>query len=150
MSPGLDFSSFVNLRRLDANSSSVWLMRLPTMLWKQAAAAQERDAVVNKLTAAFPYRSLWLSDWVTSKEPRWLRLAENDDLYSSCEGLDHGGWVLLFFENEQALPEQHLEQIVSDAPAAKQLLCRFAACAAILSFVDDDEWLVAIADWHLS
>lgn len=101
MNTALNLSSFVSLRLIDDSVSNVWLTKLPKMPWKHAAAVRERKALLDALTAAFPFRWIWLSDWATGELPRWQQLAKTDGLFGSCEGLDNGGWMLLFFQSDQ-------------------------------------------------
>lgn len=144
MTASLDFSAFVHLRVSDAGHPGIRLIRLPRMLWKHAAAVEERRMIVNALTVAHSHRRLWLSDWAADGGPHWLALAAADDLFS-CEVLDNGGWALLFFTDDPLVPVPPLNQLPADAVGASKLLSQLSASAAIISLVDDDEWLLAIA-----
>jgi hypothetical protein len=144
MTARLDLSAFVHLRISDADHPNVWLIRLPRMIWNHAAAGEERRTIVDELTAACPRRSLWLSDWAADGAPHWLRLTAADDLFR-CEGLDNGGWALLFFSGDQLAPVVPLNQLPTGAAEANELLNQLSASAVIISLVDNDEWLLAIA-----
>lgn len=146
MNAALNLSSFVGLRLIDENISNVWLKQLPRRPWKHAAAAQEREALLSALAVAFPFRWVWLSEWATDDAPRWQRLENDEGLYNSCEGLDQGGWVLLLFRSDREPLNQPLECSASNPSAAKQLLSTLSADAAVISLVDDDEWLIATSD----
>jgi hypothetical protein len=144
MTNSLDFSAFAHLHISDAGLPGVRLIRLPRMLWKHAAAVEERRTIVDALTAAHPHRHLWLSDWAVDGAPHWFALAAADDLFR-CEALDNGGWALLFFTDEQVAPFPPLDQLPADAVAVRRFLSQQSASAVIISLVDDDEWFVATA-----
>jgi hypothetical protein len=140
----IDFSVFNHLRVSDAGESQAWLVRLPRMIWNHPAADKERRSLVDRLTIASSRRSLWLGDLATDGKPHWHGLTNSDNVFELDE-LNEGGWALLFFGSESAMPMPPMEHLPADASSLKRLLSRLSASAAIVSFVDDDEWLVAFA-----
>jgi hypothetical protein len=139
----LDLSAFSHLRVADAGCANAWLVRLPWLPWKSAAADAERRAVIDQLTLAFPNRSLWLTDLVTSAAPHWVHLRPEDDPYSAGD-LYCGGWALFFFTAGMAKPSMTLDQLALDATSAFEQLRHTSAKAMVVSLVDDDEWIVAV------
>lgn len=144
----IDLLSLKHLRIQDTEVANVWRVSLPTKPWKFGNAEQERDSLVTRLSEAFPYRALWLSDWASEDSPGWKLLDRNASLSSLVDELSKGGWVLFFFDRNPSasLDATFVPAEPADAAAAIGALRDFGATAAIWSWYDDNEWLIAIAD----
>jgi hypothetical protein len=114
--------------------------------WK-TGAERERLALIEELTAAFPMRAIGLSDWTTSDDSRSILLAPDQPLYWDEYQLKNGGWVLFFLDESSSMTPD-LTTVVAkdpiDAKSALETLRKVGARAAIWSWYDDCEWLLAI------
>ncbi len=142
----LDVESFAYLRVDGTELANVCRVSLPVQPWKYGKAEEEKRSLVERLTKAFAFRALWLSDWAAGAEQGWRFLA-NDDSLSSLEGvLSNGGWTLVFFDYQPSLSFDALPRIPNNAETALRLLRELAATAVISSWCDDLEWLIATTD----
>ena len=142
----IDLPSLHQLRVKATDVSNIWRVALPLQPWKFGSAEHERQSIVEKLGSALPYRALWLSDWATDDRPGWRLLARDESLLSLNDELTKGAWVLFFFENDPAatFDTTLVPTEPADAAAAAQLLRNLGVAAAIWSWYDDNEWLVAV------
>ena len=148
----IDFSSLKELRVRATEAANVWRVLLPAQPWRFDSAEQERQALVAKLSADLPFRILWLSDWASDDRPGWQRLAEGESLSSLNDELARGAWALFFFERDPgtSFDAASAPTAPADAASAVHALHRFGADAAIWSWYDDNEWLVAISSQFLT
>jgi len=144
--PLLDLSALTHLRIQNLGIRNAWLVGLPRMLWNHSGARKERKAIIDNLTKVFPSRSIWLTELATDEGAHWRHLAPADDILSAGD-LDHGGWALFFFPADSAVPDLSLDGLAIDAASAALQLHQLSARAAITSLVDDDEWIVAVAEY---
>lgn len=134
------------MRRVKAEATdvpNVWRVSLPARPWKFSSAEQERQSITEKLSAALPYRALWLSDWASDERPGWHILARDESLTAWDHELGKGAWVLFFFEHA---PGNVLDALVPVEPISPVDAVRqvrdLRGAAAIWSWYDDAEWLV--------
>ena len=107
-------------RRVELRASSLrklglrtWLIAMPRLFWNQSSATTDRRKIIDRLTLAFPKRSIWLSDLVTTN-PTWIHLDRAEDPYATGD-LYCGGWALYFFEEGSPLPERPLPGLILEA-----------------------------------
>jgi hypothetical protein len=136
------------MRHVKAKATSVpnvWYISLPVSPWKLSLAEQERQFMVKKLSAALPYRALWFSDWASDEHPGWHLLACNESMTARDNAFSNGAWVLFFFEHA---PGNILDALIPTEPtspiAAAHQIHGLGVSAAIWSWYDDIEWLVAL------
>jgi len=143
----IDFSSLKQLQVRTTEVANVWRISLLTRPWRFESARQERQSLVEKLSADLPLRVLWLSPWTSEDRPGWRSLADGESLSSLNEELARGAWVLLFFARDPgaAFDAALVPTVPADAASAAHALRRFGADAAIWSWYDDNEWLVAVS-----
>jgi hypothetical protein len=72
-------------------------------VWLIGPGEDARQALVDQLTSAYPFRFLWLSDFAPDSVSRWMRLTATHRL-DDVEDVSYGGWMLFFFEQERAIP----------------------------------------------
>lgn len=124
---------------------NVWRISLPARPWKFSSAEQERQSMVEKLSAALPYRALWLSDWASNDHSGWRLLARDESLTAWDDELSKGAWVLFLFEHA---PGNVLDALIPSEPAspvdAVRQVRNLGGAAAIWSWYDDTEWLVVL------
>jgi hypothetical protein len=113
--------------------------------WKLGSAEKERLSIVRKLDSALPYRALWLSDWASTDRPGWRLLTQEESLSTFDDDLQKGAWVLFFFDHDPgAIFDELIPTEPVDAADAARVLCGLGVDAAIWSWYDDNEWLVAL------
>jgi hypothetical protein len=143
-SPVIDPSAMPHLRVEATEAAGVWHVRLPTWPWQYGRAEEEREALVRRLTDRAPIRRLWLSDSTDDSHGQWLVLATDQALGDVGSGLEYGDWLLLFFERDPDPGALGLAPVQPKSPAAAvERLTAYGASAAIWSWLDDAEWLVA-------
>lgn len=143
----IDFASLKRLQVRATEAAGVWRIVLPARPWRFAGAQRERQSLVETLSADLPFRVLWLSPWASEERAGWRHLAAGEP-FSSLEGeLAGGAWAALFFERDPgaSFDAALVPAFPADAAAAAQALLRFGADAAIWSWYDDKEWLVAVS-----
>ena len=140
-----DLSAMRHVKAEATDIPNVWRISLPA--WKFSSAEQERQSMTEKLSAALPYRALWLSDWASDEHPGWHTLARDESLTAWDDELGKGAWVLFFFEHD---PGNVLDALVPAEPASPVDAVRqvrdHGGAAAIWSWYDDTEWLVVFPD----
>jgi hypothetical protein len=131
----IDFSSLKQLHVQATEAANVWRVSLPMRPWRFDSAERERQS-----------RVLWLSDWASEDRPGWRYLAEGELLWPPNEELASGAWVLFFFERDPgaSFDAAPVPTLPADAASAAHALRRFGADAAIWSWYDDNEWLIAV------
>jgi hypothetical protein len=136
-----------HLQVLETDTADVWQVRLPTWPWQYARAEEEREALVDRIAEHAPVRRLWLSDSADDSHGQWLTLAPEQTLAGAGgSGLAYGDWLLLFFPAEPKPESLVPAPGYPKTPAeALQRLQAYGASAAIWSWLDDAEWLVAVA-----
>ena len=144
----ISLSHIKHLRLEPTEVNHAWILRLPTFSMNSDAALRERGLLLSQLETAYPSRALWLSGWSGDDRLGWKLVTKESPLSAYQGDLDPGAWALFFFDGEPSLPilEQHQPQSPSNAVAALQTIAQFSAKAAIWSWYDDNEWLVAISD----
>jgi hypothetical protein len=135
-----------HLRVEATDTPGVWHVRLPTWPWQYPRAETEREDLVQRLAETAPVRRLWLSDSADDTHGQWLTIGPDQTLVEAGgSGLAYGDWLLLFLEHDPepgALPPSPgYPKTPADALTA---LAALGAAAAIWSWLDDTEWLVAI------
>ncbi len=142
----IDLSSLREVRAQLTEVPNVWRISLPRQPWKFDDAEQERQSILTKLSLAFPHRALWLSDWASDDRIGWHLLAYDESLSSWETELDKGAWVVMFFGHN---PDASFSTIVpaepGDAADASRIVHELGAAAAIWSWYDDNEWLMALS-----
>jgi hypothetical protein len=142
----IDLSSLQHLRVQATSVPSIWRVSLPLQPWEFSSAERERQSMVGRLSAVFPYRALWLSDWASDEHARWHLLARDESLSLFDSELASGAWVLFFFDHDPGATFDTalvpMEPV--NAAAVVQLLHGLGVTAAIWSWYDDNEWLVAV------
>jgi hypothetical protein len=143
----VDPSLMPHLRVEATDTPGVWHVRLPTWPWQYPRAEIEREDLVGRLAETAPVRRLWLSDSADDTHGQWLALGPEQTLADAGgSGLAYGDWLLLFFDHEPEPGALPLAPGYPKPPAdARQALATSGAAAAIWSWLDDAEWLVAIA-----
>jgi hypothetical protein len=114
--------------------------------WQYARAEDEREALVGRITDTAAARRLWLSDSADDSHGQWLAPPPEKTLAEAGgSGLAYGDWLLLFFTGEPAAEALAPSPTYPKTPAdAMQQLDAYGAAAAIWSWLDDADWLVAI------
>jgi hypothetical protein len=141
----IDLSSLRQVRATATDVTNVWRISLPLQPWKFSDAEQERQSIVGKLSSAFPYRALWLSDWASYDRPGWRLLARDEMLSLLDDELSKGAWVLFFFEHDPgAIFDALIPAEPGDAADAARIIRDLGVAAAIWSWYDDNEWLVVL------
>lgn len=139
----MDFSAFPSLSVRPADVDGVWTVRLPKLPWKMASAEQQQRSIIKTLGNDHPNWALFLSD--ADSDSGWHLLAGSDDLSRWEEKLARGAWALFFFRDP---PNKSLDTVLPaspDTPAAAVAFARsLGAGAAIWSWFDDIEWLLAV------
>jgi hypothetical protein len=135
-----------HLQVLETDRAEVWQVRLPTWPWQYPRAELEREALVQRLADAAPVRRLWLSDSMDDSHGQWLVVGLDQSLAGAGgSGLTYGDWLLLFFATEPTPAALVPAPTYPQTPAeALQKLDEYGAAAAIWSWLDDAEWLVAV------
>lgn len=131
--------------RVEATAvAGVWHVRLPKWPWQYGRADEEREALVRRLTDRAPIRRLWLSDSIDDSHGQWQPLPPDRALAAVGSGLEYGDWLLLFFERDPDPDVLGGAPVHPETPGdAVERLALYGASAAIWSWLDDAEWLVA-------
>ena len=142
----LNPSSMPHLQVQATDVPGVWHVRLPHWPWQYARAEEERKALVRQIADVTPVRRLWLSDSPDDTHGQWLTLSPDQTLAGAGgEGLASGDWLLLFFDHAPVADALPPAPAYPKTPTdAQQALATFGAAAAIWSWLDDAEWLVAV------
>lgn len=142
----LNPSSMPHLQVQATDVPGVWHVRLPHWPWQYARAEEERKALVRQIADVAPVRRLWLSDSPDDTHGQWLTLSPDQTLgEAGGEGLSYGDWLLLFFDHAPVADALPPAPAYPKTPTdAQQALATFGAAAAIWSWLDDAEWLVAV------
>jgi hypothetical protein len=111
-------------------------------VWLIGPGDDARQALVDQLTSAYPFRLLWLSDFAMDSDNPWMRLPETRRL-ADVEETSYGGWALFFFEQDPAIPDREPQAPGHGDTNPTELLRQFSAKALIVSDVDDNEWALA-------
>jgi hypothetical protein len=133
------------LRVTPTGTSGVWNVALSRWPWQVAQSEASRQALIDRLAARAPFRQLWQSDSPEDDQGRWLPVAPAQTLASVGKGIAYGAWVLLFFEHDGADPGPP-PAYPKNPLAARDALQVYGAAAAIWSWFDDVEWLVAVRE----
>ena len=151
MSDSIKFPTLSPTRVRKAAYEGVWHVAQPRFWgWRGAGSvgARNRDKLTDSLTAAFPIRALWLSEF-SDKFSGWHAILPEQDLAMFADDMEEGHWLLAFFDDEsQALAAFECDPRVPDDEEAISTLRRLGAAAAIWSWPDDLEWTVAIDHPH--
>ena len=123
--------------------------------FRRKQAEPHKLQLVQQLRERLPFGLIWLKDLneevrktfgpaiCTSGEAGFCLLSNTTSLSQLLDGLDEGGWALLFFSK---LPEESLrvpEFLPAKSEDVVSMLHATGAKIAILSWYDDIEWLVA-------
>jgi hypothetical protein len=131
------------LRVTPSGTPGVRTVALSRRPWEVAQGEASRQALIDRLAERAPFRLLWQSDSPEDDQGRWLSVASGQRLASVGKGVDYGAWVLLFFERDGAEPGPPAAY-PKTPHAALETLEIYGATAAIWSWFDDVEWLVAV------
>jgi hypothetical protein len=137
----LDFApKYICVEELDPNG--VWLVKLPVMPLNRSAALDERRSMLRTFTEKWRHTALWLSDIYNRTGALWS-FPPPSELPSIVDPLDEGGWAVMFFDEqpESVLPEY--TRVPSKPKDVTKMLAELRASAAIISWYDDTEWIVA-------
>ena len=141
----IDWSAMPHLRVDATDVAGVWHVRLPKWPWQYGRGEDEREALVRQVTERAPARRLWLSDSIDDSHGQWQALTGDQTLADFGSSLAYGDWLQLFFEQA---PEPSALGFTPDYPkspaAAIERLTAYGAAAAVWSWLDDAEWLVAL------
>jgi hypothetical protein len=141
-------SEYQFLKLKPTGIAGVWIVGLPALPWRQSKAEEERNSLVHRLVGRFPTAALWVSDWVSEVREGWHFPGEKDSLSKLLADLQEGGWGLVLFGTglPDSLPD--LKCLPSDPRDAVALLRSIGAGAAIFSWEDDREWMVAVREYE--
>jgi hypothetical protein len=121
----------------------VWHITLPLLPWNYRAAMKERESLVESLAEKLPFLALWSSiDCPPDKELCWSHLTSTSFL-KSMESLHEGAWALFFFDRSPLGLVQNIEYVPKGGNRLLRLLDTMSACATIVSWYDDREWILA-------
>lgn len=139
--PLLPDCEHLRVRSIDARG--VWSVKISLLPWRYRAAAKEREAFLARLSEQFPFAALWRGDGAPDAgRPGW-ESGSAPSLISAVRELDTGGWALFFFSEDPHGRLAALSGLPTAAPALLELLEYLRSRAVIVSWYDDNEWLVA-------
>lgn len=144
------------LRVKETDVSGVSRVGVPRTPWNLKKGIEERKMVVLSICQKFRYLALWLSDiYGPDQKQSIVNLAirktigwsfpSQSEVISVIEDLSEGGWGLFFFDRDPRSSLNALSILPTDARSLLELLEIVSAGAAIISWYDDNEWIVACA-----
>ena len=122
--------------------AGVWDVTLPLFLNHQEAK-RERNAIVTSLMGKFPFLALYSSLDCPAERELWWSFPTSTDILSTLESLYEGGWSLFFFDRNPAGLAATIDVIPTDGNGVLKLCDSIGSRAAIVSWFDDREWIVA-------
>jgi len=119
-----------------------WLIRFSPWPWKYKLAENERRSVVASLIRKFPFQALWHPNWNdNANHPTWTLHSPTHPL-ESIESQHEGGWALFLFNRDPGPALARISGLPTDADELKKLLTTLSAQAVIVSWYDDNEWIL--------
>ena len=108
----------------------------------RAESLRERREILGTLVSVWSFLALWSSGDMEATF-RWS-FPNAERLEQTVESLYEGEWVLLFFADDAHLALRDIGNVPTHEDALKRFASDLGACAVIMSYVDDNEWLLFI------
>lgn len=129
------------LRPQTLEPGRAWKLSGPYMR-RRAESRRERRQILRALLSVWSVPALWSSvDMGTTFQWSFPNPERLEDL---VESLYEGEWVVLFFADDPPFALRDIGKVPTQEDAIKKFASDLGAHAVILSFVDDNEWLLFI------
>jgi len=122
--------------------AGVWDVTLPLLLNHQAAK-RERDSIVTTILGKFPFLALYSSLDCPAERELWWSFPTATDILNTLGSLYEGGWALFFFDHNPVGLAATIDVVPTDGNGILKLCDLIGSRAAIVSWFDDREWIVA-------